>query len=465
MVDELDSNSPGQDGSNPTAPIHIPAHRVRQSPVESATQELPTDSPAAPALPSGARLFWTAVDRGPQGKPWRVLTIVLLVIGCVIAPLGVTAAWAKNLVYNQDTYLAAVQPLVTDPVIVSAAEKAIIAGVDNAISNVNIADSIGSELQSLGLPPKLATLATGYLATFREDIVNAVTKMVDDLVESPQVITIWDKANAAAHTKFVQVMQGQDGELHTLSVDLSSAVAQVKQKLTSSGVQWASQIPDIPVVFNIAGNADVQMVAGYYDLLGTLGTWLPIIAVILLLVSILIAPSRLGGLSKAAGWLAVSMVALALALVAGREWLISKSSLQPQVTSAFTRQLTLDLQATIKFILIVGAVVAALTWMFGRSSSAVGLRHEVGGAVNRVQDSRWFLAIRVAGAVLALALVLVLLSLDMTSLWLALLLAVLAGLFAVVAISPRRHPDPGALPEPGALPDDGAAADRVVVSS
>ena len=87
-------------------------------------------------------------------------------------------------------------------------------------------------------------------------------------------------------------------------------MAAVKPKLVSSGVSWASNIPDVPVVFNIAGNADVQMIAGYYDLLDTLGTWLPILAVVLLLLSILIAPSRLGGLAKAAGWLAFSMVVL-----------------------------------------------------------------------------------------------------------------------------------------------------------
>jgi len=457
MVDELEPDGQRSVGSNPTSPLAVSTDPATGSSASPDTQDSATATPAEPAGPSGGRRFWTSVDRGPQGRPWRVLTIVLLVVGCVIAPLGVTAAWAKNLVYNQDAYLAAVQPLVTDPVIVSAAETAIVSGIDTAISGLNIADSIGTELQSLGLPPKLATLATGYLATFRDDIVNAVTKMVHDVVESPRVADIWDKANSALHGKFVQVMQGQDGELHTLNVDLSSAVAQVKQKLTSSGVQWASQIPDVPVVFNIAGNADVQIVAGYYDLLGTLGTWLPIIAIVLLLLSIAIAPSRLGGLSKAAGWLAVSMVVLALAMVAGREWLMSKSPLQPQVTQAFTRQLTTDLQSTIKFILILGSVVAALAWMFGRSRSAVGLRGEIAVAMNRVQDSRWFVAIRIAGAVVALTLVLVLLSLDTTSLWLALLLAVLAGLAAVVAISPRRHPE-GPAPPDEALSDSEHAA-------
>ena len=156
--------------------------------------------------------------------------------------------------------------------------------------------------RSLGLPPKLATLATGYLATFRADITTAITKMVDELFNSPKLATLWDNANAKAHSDFVQIMQGTSpGKLHTVNVDLSSAVTEIKQKLASSGVAWASQIPDIPVVFNIAGNADVQQIAGYYDLLDTLGTWLPIIAILLLLISILIAPSRLGGSRKRRG--------------------------------------------------------------------------------------------------------------------------------------------------------------------
>ena len=180
--------------------------------------------------------------------------------------------------------------------------------------------------------------------------------MVDELLQSPKLATIWDNANATLHTKFVQVMQGEDpGKLHTLNVDLSAAVAQVKQKLeairgglgvaTFPMCRWSSTSPATP---------NVQRVAGYYDLLVTLGTWLPILAILLLLISIVIAPSRLGGLSKAAGWLAVSMVVLTLVLIIGRQWLISKSPLQPDVTQAFTRQLTVNLQDTIRFIVVVG---------------------------------------------------------------------------------------------------------------
>ena len=67
--------------------------------------------------------MWRAVDRGPQARIWRATSIVLLVIGCVLTPVALTARWASNLVTDQDAYLAAVEPLVTDPVIVSAMEN------------------------------------------------------------------------------------------------------------------------------------------------------------------------------------------------------------------------------------------------------------------------------------------------------------------------------------------------------
>ena len=452
MADELEPKLTGPDApTSPTEPLAVgasvpnsdlPNSDLPNSDLPSSKSAPTIAQPVVAAPGTGAAGVWRAIDRGPQGKPWRVLSIVLLVIGCVLAPIGVTASWAKNLVVNQDAYLEAVAPLITDPAIVSAAEVRLVAGIDDAITNLQIADKIGTELQSLGLPPKLASLATSYLATFRTDITAAITKMVDELLQSPKLATIWNDANATLHTKFVQVMQGQDpGKLHTLNVDLSSAVAQVKQKLEASGVDWAGNIPAVPVVIDIAGNADVQIVAGYYDLLSALGSWLPILAILLLLISIVIAPSRLGGLAKVAGWLAVSMVVLTVLLIIGRQWLISKSPLQPDVTQAFTRQLTVNLQDTVRFIIVVAAVISVLAWLFGRSRSAVGLRGEVRSLVGQVRDSRWLLAIRAVAAIAAIALVIVLLNLENPGVLLAVLLALLAGLAAVVAVSPQRATD------------------------
>lgn len=443
MADEQapESTSAGNPAA-PTAPLAVSA-TTPSAPAPDAPA-----SPAAGATASGVSGVLRAVDQGPRAKPWRILSIVLLVIGCVLAPIGVTASWAKNLVTNQADYLATVAPLIKNQVIIDATQVRVVNAIDDAVTNLQIADKVGDELESLGLPPKLATLATAYLATFRTDITQAVNNMVGELLNGPKVAEIWNNANADAHKKFVQIMAGQSpGELHAINVDLSAAVDKIKQKLEASGVSWAAQIPSVPVVVNIAQNADVQMIAGYYDLLVTLGTWLPIVTILLLLLSILIAPSRLGGLSKAAGWLAFSMVVLTLALLAGRAWLVSQAPIDPDVTEAFVKQLTINLRNTIRFIIVLAAVIAMLAWLFGRSKSATGVRAGVRGIADRVQDSKWRLVVRVGAGAVALILVLVLISLESPGLLWAMVLAVVAGLAALIAFSPQRDPEavtPGA---------------------
>ncbi len=395
---------------------------------------------ASGAAERGAARVWRAVDRGPQARVWRVLSIVLLALGCVLTPIAVTAKWASNLVADQDTYLAAVEPLITDPVIVGAVENRLTGAIDDQISNLQLADKIGDELQSLGLPPRLAALATGYLATFRSDIDDAVGRMVNELVTSPKMAELWNSANARAHTVFVQAMQGQFDDdidkLHSINVDLSQGVTAIKQKLESAGVSWASQIPDVPVVFNLTGKADLQTIARYYDLLNTLGAWLPWIAALLLLASILIAPSRLTGLARAGFWVAVSLLVLVVGLAVGKDWLVSQSPLQPQVTQAFVQQLTGGLRDDIRTLMPIAAVVAAAAWLFGRSRSARVLRRQARETAGLVRDARWYLWVRVGAGVVAIALVIWLLAMDEPRVLWAVVLVLLAGLAAVIAVSP-----------------------------
>lgn len=383
---------------------------------------------------------WHTIDHGPQRRVWRVLSITLLVLGCVLTPVAVTAKWASTMISDQDAYLAAVEPLATDPAIVSALENRVSSAIDEQITNLQLADKIGDELQSLGLPPKLATLATGYLATFRSDITNAIHNMVNELVTSPKFAELWNAANAKAHETFVTAMQGgydQDlQKLNSINLDLSQGVTAVKAKLASAGVSWANQIPDIPVVFNLTGQADLQQIAQYYDLINTLGTWLPWIVGLLLLASILIAPSRLGGLARAGFWVLMSLLVLVIGLAVGKSWLVSQSPLQPQVTQAFTQQLLVGMRDEIRALAFVAAVIAVVAWLFGRSRSAHALRRQARETAGLVQDARWYLWVRVGSGVIAAALVIWLLSMDDPRLLTAVLLVLLAGLFVVVAASP-----------------------------
>jgi hypothetical protein len=55
----------------------------------------------------------------PAGRQrWRtILAVLLIVVGCVLAPLAGVAVWARNQVTNTDRYVRTVEPLASDPAI------------------------------------------------------------------------------------------------------------------------------------------------------------------------------------------------------------------------------------------------------------------------------------------------------------------------------------------------------------
>ena len=74
------------------------------------------------ALPGGR-----AGPGRPPGKParrrrgWRTpVAALLIVVGCVLAPLSVVAVWTANQVSDTSTYVANVEPLIKDPAIQNA---------------------------------------------------------------------------------------------------------------------------------------------------------------------------------------------------------------------------------------------------------------------------------------------------------------------------------------------------------
>ncbi len=416
------------------------------------TAAIPVVAPAATAgespRASGAAGVWRAVNRGPQARAWRVVSLVLLILGCVLAPLAVGAGWARNLVVDQQAYLDAVGPLVDDPVILQAAEKRSVTAIDDAVTSLDLADRVSDELTQLGLPPRLVALAGTLAPALRNQLMDGVATIVNRVLNSDEFATAWVSANARAHEGFVKVMQGDTPTADAVSVKLGALLGAVREKLISSGAAWAEQLPEVPVDFQIANNATVQQVQGYYNSLDALGRWLPIAAIALLLLSVLIAPIRLRGLGRAGFWLAVSMVVLALALLLARSYLVNNAPSQPDVTKAFARQLTVNLRDTIRLIGIIGLVVGALAWLFGGSRSATAVRTGVRHLRARVDGSPWGIVARVAAAVVAAVLVLILFALDDPGVILAVVLVVAAGLAGIAAAIPQATV-PGAGGPPG----------------
>ena len=58
-------------------------------------------------------------EKGPsrrsRGRGWTVLAAVLIVLGCLMAPLAVVSSWAKATLTDTDAFVATYAPLAHNP--------------------------------------------------------------------------------------------------------------------------------------------------------------------------------------------------------------------------------------------------------------------------------------------------------------------------------------------------------------
>ncbi len=94
----------------------------------------------------------------PRRQRWRsVVATLLIVIGCILAPISVVAVWTKNLVTDTDRYVATVAPLASDPAIQSAIADRITAEIFTHLDVAGITNQAVDALAERGLPPLVAT--------------------------------------------------------------------------------------------------------------------------------------------------------------------------------------------------------------------------------------------------------------------------------------------------------------------
>jgi hypothetical protein len=88
---------------------------------------------------------------------WRtVVAALLIVLGCVLAPLAGVAVWARNQVTNTERYVATVAPLASDPAIQNAIADQITAQVFTYIDVQGLTNQALDALTERGLRPQVA---------------------------------------------------------------------------------------------------------------------------------------------------------------------------------------------------------------------------------------------------------------------------------------------------------------------
>jgi hypothetical protein len=101
---------------------------------------------------------------GPGSRQrWRtVVAVLLIVVGCVLAPLAGVAVWARNQVTNTDRYVRTVAPLAADPAIQAAIADQITTQIFTYLDVPGLTNQTVDALAARGLRPQLADQLRGF---------------------------------------------------------------------------------------------------------------------------------------------------------------------------------------------------------------------------------------------------------------------------------------------------------------
>ncbi len=313
---------------------------------------------------------------------WRTpVASVLIVLGCVLAPVAVLGAWTANQVSDTNRYVANVTPLIKDPAIQNALTDKITNAIVTQINVPSLTSQAAGVLNQKGLP-RVATLLQSFSGSLNSAVTGFVHTRVHKIITGPRMANAWVQVNRTAHREIVAALSGrgsksvsvQNGQV---TVGLAPFIDIAKQDLASRGLTIVNKIPEINPTFALFPSKDLVKAQTAYRLINDLKIVLIVVALLLLIVGVYIARNHRRALIGAGLGFAASMLVLGAVLLIIRG--VYLNSVPARVLPGDAAAAAFDIlvrfiKTTLRTLLVVGLVVAAAAFITGPSVTAVRTR-------------------------------------------------------------------------------------------
>ncbi|HEY7592226.1 MAG TPA: hypothetical protein VH969_03665 [Actinophytocola sp.] len=315
---------------------------------------------------------------------WRpVLSAVLIVLGCLLAPVALATVWVHNQVADTDRFVATASPLVRDPAVQAALTNRVTDEIFTRIDVQGLANDAVDALAQQGVPPRLTDRLHDLTGPLASGVRGFVHDRVAQLFASDQFARAFDRMIRVAHQQANAVLSGSSSAIGVqgdkVTLDLAPFIDAAKQQIAEAGLPAVNNIPEVHPTIAIADASNLVRARTAYSTLDNLATWLPWVAIALLALGVYLARNHRRALVATGLGFAASMLVLAAALVITRSVLVNNvPSRSAAPTSAAFEILVRFLRDGLRTLLVVGLVVALFAFLAGPSVTAVRIR---GGAV------------------------------------------------------------------------------------
>jgi hypothetical protein len=356
--------------------------------------------PAGPALSEDERaeLERLRAERARKARrhvSWRTpVAAILIVIGCLLAPVSVLAVWAGTQLSDTGRYVATVEPLVHDPAVQDALTDKITAEITARLNVTASADQAAALLDSKGLP-RVGALLKSFGPAISSAVTGFIHGQVHKIVTSPQFARLWVRANTVVHEQLVKALSGQGSSSVSVSngqvvLGLGPFIDLVKQDLVKRGFTLASKIPAINPTLTLFSAKYLVKAQTAYRRINNLKIVLPILTLLLLAAGVYVARGHRRALIGAGLGLAASMLVPAAGLQIFRGIYLNgvpSNVLPADAAAALFDTVVRFIKQGLRTVLVVGLVVAAGAFLTGPSVTAVRTRGAFGSGLSWLRQS------------------------------------------------------------------------------
>jgi hypothetical protein len=320
------------------------------------------------------------VEKPPSRGRWRsAVAIVLIVLGCLLAPVALVAVWTNRTISDTDRFVETVSPLVRDPDVQNRIVDRVTTAVMDSIDVRAIGDDAVDALAGAGLPVVVTDRLRQLTPTLQSAVEGFVRDRVHDLVTSTAFANAFDQTIRTTQRIAVRVLDGDSTAVQvrggTVYLDLAPFIDLAKQRLADRGLTLVERIPEVHPTIAIADDTQLVRAQGAYKLLHSLAAALPWIMLLLLATGVFLARRRLRALVGAGLGIALAMLVLAIGLFIARSILIGAVPSGGAGAAGASFDIIVHfLRIGLRTVAVVGLVVALGAFLAGPSPTAVGLR-------------------------------------------------------------------------------------------
>jgi hypothetical protein len=322
---------------------------------------------------------------------WRSLfAVVLIVSGCVLAPVAGVAVSTNNQVSNTDRFVRSISPLIEDPDVQSRITDRVTDTIFQYVDVQGIADDGVTALVDQGLPARLGDRLLDLTPTLASAVTGFVRDRVAELVASPLFLAAWDQALAVAHRQMNAVLSGDSESIvirgDSVLLDMAPFIDLAKERLSAAGLTAVDLVPEVHPTVELAKADTLVRAQTAYSTLNNVASVLPWIVLGLLVVGVYLARNRFRAMVGTGLGLVLSMVVLAAGLLVARSLLVGAvpDGAAPAAASGFDIVVTY-LRLGLRALVVLGVVLAVAGFLAGRSDSAVRIRRWSSGRLHSIR--------------------------------------------------------------------------------